>query len=108
MKREEILLALKEAEEKTKGMVEEARKGSERSLAKARQDAALKMERARTNAADMREKLLAAKLMSMEEEARIISERGRLRAEKMKQASMENLERAIDIVMRAFERDLDV
>ncbi|MFO7619507.1 MAG: hypothetical protein R6W91_07660 [Thermoplasmata archaeon] len=108
MKREDILLALKEAEEKTKGMVEEARKASERNLAKAKQDAALKLTKGRVAAADLKERHRAARLLKMEEEATIIRERGKLRAERLREVSEANVERAIEILMKAFERDLDV
>jgi vacuolar-type H+-ATPase subunit H len=108
MKREDILLALKEAEEKTRGMVEEARKASERNLTKARQDAALRIEEGKAKTAIIRDNLLAAKLLSMEEEANIIRHRGTLRAERLRQVSEDTVERTIDTVIKAFERYLDV
>ncbi len=108
MKREDILLALKEAEDNVRNQVENARKSSERSLAKAKQDSALKMDQGKARAAELRENLLAAKLADMEQEAHIILERGRQRAVKLKNISDSNMNRAIDRLVEAFERDLDV
>ena len=108
MKREDILLALKKAEEKTKKLVDEAKKTSERNLAKAKQDAALKLKQGRIAAANLKEKQRAEKLLKMEEEANIIRERGKLRAERLIQGSEAKVERAIEMLMKTFERDLDV
>ncbi len=108
MKREDILLALKEAEENTRNLVENAKVESERNIFKAKQDAAIRVDRGKVEAAELKERLIAVKLANMDEEARIISERGKQKAEKMGQASEVSINQAIDSLIEAFESDVDV
>ena len=108
MIREDALLALKEAEDKRTRIVKDAEEKSEANLAKARRDAALKIEQGRTKAAEMRETLLEAKVQKIESDAKIVSERGKVQAQKLKEAAELNVENAVVKLMAAFEREIDV
>ncbi|MBA3045327.1 MAG: hypothetical protein KKH41_08400 [Candidatus Thermoplasmatota archaeon] len=79
MKREDILLALKDAEEKTSNLIENAKKESDRNILKAKQDAAIRVDQGKGKTAELKERILVVKLASMEDKASIIRERGRLK-----------------------------
>jgi vacuolar-type H+-ATPase subunit H len=108
MKREDLLLALKDAEEKTRDLIDNARKEGERSIAKAKQDAVIRLEQERGKLPELKEKVLTVKLASIEEEARIIRERGIQRTEKLRKASEGSMNRVIDLLIESFESDVDV
>ena len=108
MIREDALLALKEAEEKRTQMVEDAKQKSEANLAKARRDAALKIEQGRSKAAEMRETLLEAKVQKIEDDARLVRERGKKQAQRLKEVAEQKVDAAIEKLIDAFEREIDV
>lgn len=108
MIREDALLALKEAEDKRTQLVEEAKQKSEANLAKARRDAALKVEQGKTKAAELRDTLLEAKVLKINEDARVVRQRGKNKAERLKTAAEANVESAVSKLISLFEEELDV
>ena len=108
MIREDTLLALKEAEDKRSRLVEDARQNSETNLAKTKRDAALKIENGKTKAVEMRETLLEAKVQTIEDQARLVRERGEKQAQRLKASAEGNVEMAVTKLIATFERELDV
>ncbi len=108
MMREDALLSLKEAEEKRNRIMEQARKKGEDNLSKAKKEAVLKIEKGKKEALDLRDTLLEAKVQKIDEECKLVRERGVRSAERLKGTADENKEEAITYLMSIFERDLDV
>ena len=108
MIREDALLALKEAEEKRSKLVENAKQKSEANMAKARRDAALKIEQGKAKATELQETLLEAKVLKIEDDARLVRERGKNQAQKLNEIADQNVEAAVVKLMAAFEREIDV
>ena len=108
MIREDALLALKEAEDKRSRLVQSAKLKSEANLAKARRDAALKIDQGKTKATELHETLLEAKILKLDDDARLVKERGIKKAQRLNDVAGENVEAAVKKLMAAFERELDV
>ncbi|MCK5310063.1 MAG: hypothetical protein KAJ64_05395 [Thermoplasmata archaeon] len=108
MIREDALLALKEAEDKRSKLVQNAKQKSEANLAKARRDAALKIEHGKAKATELHETLLEAKVQKIEEDSRLVRERGKKQAQRLKITADQNVEAAVIKLMAAFEREIDV
>ncbi len=108
MIREDALLALKKAEDKRTRLVEDAKQESEANLSKAKRDAALRVEQGKKEAVELRETLLEAKVLKINDDARLVRERGKIKAHRLKAVAEENVEPAVVKLMAAFERELDV
>ena len=108
MIREDALLALKKAEDERTRLVEDARQESEANLAKARRDAALRIEQGKKKAAELQETLLEAKVLKINDDARLVRERGNKEANRLKSMAEENIEQAVVKLIASFERELDV
>ncbi|MCK5397428.1 MAG: hypothetical protein KAJ33_04190 [Thermoplasmata archaeon] len=108
MIREDALLALKEAEDKRSRLVQSAKQKSEANVAKARRDAALKIDQGKTKAIELRETLLEAKILKIDDDARLVKERGVKKAQRLKDVASQNVEEAVKKLMATFERELDV
>lgn len=108
MMREDALLSLKEAEEKRNRIVEQARKKGEENLSKAKREAALKIEKGKKDALDLRDTLIEARVQKIDGECKLVRERGIRSAERLKGRADENKAEAIAYLMSAFESDLDV
>ena len=108
MIREDALLALKKAEDNRSKLVQNAKQKSEANMAKARRDAALKIEQGKVKAAELQDTLLEAKIQKIEDDARLVRERGKKQAQRLKDVADQNVEAAVVKLMAAFERELDV